>query len=467
MRRREHLRALSGLGLFVGATTPDPASAAERALPQVTSRVLANGMRIVVAERRDLPIAAVLLGLRSLPGDDQGRAGLIQLTAEMVASQIEQRPARATTRLQPLELTSQVGADHVEFAGACLSEDIETLVQLLAQGVMRPDLSPQSLLKARTRAVQNLQPGRLQPQQVARRALLRLVYGSHPYARLLPSGLEVAALQPADVQAHHAGCYRPERATLVVVGDVRGTQILERIQALFDCWPCAAPGLQPHLPPSETAAAVPPTSSSTKIYWIEQSTAVQATILAGQVAAARSHSAYLPLALANTIFGGTSLSSRLMASLREKWGYTYTPSSTCTAFTGPGTFEVLVETRNAVCRPALEQLFYELERMGKAGVTEEELRLAKNRFCVGRLLQAQTRFGLARQLLEDSLYTAKTDDCNAPCRLAAAVSAAEILQAVRQYMTSSGTVAVVVGNTDVLAQLRAVWSVNRIDGTRQ
>ena len=73
---------------------------------------------------------------------------------------------------------------------------------------------------------------------IADRAFATAVFGEqHPYGRPL-AGTEgsVAAISRDDIQRFYTTYYRPNNATLLVVGDVRPDDVERRARELFGAW---------------------------------------------------------------------------------------------------------------------------------------------------------------------------------------------------------------------------------------
>src|SRR6202008_1302264 len=93
-------------------------------------------------------------------------------------------------------------------------------LRIMADVVVRPDFPANEVQRLRDERVTNLNRARDEPAAIAANAFQALVFGgAHPYGRFAT----VRASQPLDGaqgQAFHHGAYRPENATLVLVGDV-------------------------------------------------------------------------------------------------------------------------------------------------------------------------------------------------------------------------------------------------------
>ena len=74
----------------------------------------------------------------------------------------------------------------------------------------------------------------------------------------------------------------------------------------------------------------------------------QASIILGQRGVARDNPDYYALQVMNYILGGGGFSSRLLDNIRTKAGLAYSVASFFTVNKAPGSFQVVMQTKNAV-----------------------------------------------------------------------------------------------------------------------
>ncbi len=124
--------------------------------------------------------------------------------------------------------------------------------------------------------------------------------------------------------------------------------------------------------------------SPQKIY-VERENAVQTSIWIGKSCPYKGDDDFHGLQILNTIFGGY-FGSRLMKNIREDKGYTYGIGSALIPLIAGGYFVILTETGKDVCKDAVKEIFYEMQRLQNDKVSEQELILVKN-FLQGEVLR--------------------------------------------------------------------------------
>jgi predicted Zn-dependent peptidase len=102
--------------------------------------------------------------------------------------------------------------------------------------------------------------------------------------------------------------------------------------------------------------------------------------------------------MANALFGGTPLLSRLDANLREEKGYTYGVGSHLSPYRTICGWSVSADVNTADTAAALAEVYRELERLRTTPASPEELRSVQNYRTGSFLIGASSRQGLLGQL---------------------------------------------------------------------
>ena len=106
---------------------------------------------------------------------------------------------------------------------------------------------------------------------------------------------------------------------------------------------------------------------------------------------------------ASAILGG-AFYSRLTRNIREAKGYTYSPFSSSNTQAAAGSFLTGAFVRNEVTGLTMLEIFYELDRMRVAPVTDEELASAKSYSTGNFSVELASQAGLASRINTVYLY---------------------------------------------------------------
>jgi zinc protease len=354
---------------------PDVGAPPAMTFPEVQDYRLDNGARVVLWERRALPLVSLELQLRGgASAHPAARAGLAAFTADMIDEGTTTRTALEIADAVDLlgaTLTSSAGYDASQVRLSILRHKLAAGLTVLADIVMRPTFPEAELTRVRKERLDQVLQRSAEPAAVAEDAFARVLYGAHhPYgASLLGTRESLEALTREDVEAFHRARYAPGQATLVVVGDVTRAELDPLLEAAFDGW--TGSGQEPTPLPSA------PVGAQRAIYVVDRPGAAQSEVRLGYVAVSRSTPDFFPLAVLNTILGG-SFTSRLNMKLREEKGYTYGAGSTFDMRVAPGPFEAGAAVATPVTAAAVEDFMGEIARLRGEPALPDELTRARN-----------------------------------------------------------------------------------------
>ena len=243
--------------------------------------------------------------------------------------------------------------------------------ELLAEAVRSPALDDATVDRVRDERLDEIMVNFSQPGPRAAYAFANAVFA--PDSRYCRSDggdvTTVSAIGPAQVRDFHAARFAPGAATLIVVGDLDGTDVDDLGRAVFDGWSGAAP------PPAETVPATNP--GGRRIVLVDRPGSVQSMLYVGHDAPARNTPDYVPMTTMALALGGM-FNSRLNMRLREDKGYTYGAFGGFDCRRHGGTFVARSAVQREVTAPALTELVSELELMHDKGLTEPELDKARS-----------------------------------------------------------------------------------------
>jgi predicted Zn-dependent peptidase len=243
--------------------------------------------------------------------------------------------------------------------------------ELLAEAARRPAFADATLGRVRDERLDELHVEMSQPASRAGAAFAAAVFSAESrYAR--PDGGDVdtvSAVDASDVRAFHAARFSPAAATLLVVGDLSGTDVGAVGHAMFDGW------TGPAATSPDPAVAV--CDGGRRIVLVDRPGSVQSMLYAGHDAPSRRTPDYVPMTTMALALGGM-FNSRLNYRLREEKGYTYGAFGGYDCRRHGGVFVARAAVQSEVTSPALVDLVAELELMHEKGLAEDELDKARS-----------------------------------------------------------------------------------------
>ena len=435
------------------STPPRLADPPALTLPPVVERTLPNGLRLLIVEHHELPIADVVLivgtGGEADPPDKPG-------VATLVASMLQE----GTTTRSALEIAAQeafLGANVSSGGGWDASRvslhtptaQLDSALALFADVALNPSFPQNELERLRQQRLTSLLQLRDRGPAIADRAYASILYGEdHPYGRPL-GGTEAAteATTRADLEQFYRTHYRPNNATIVVVGDVQPADIEARIARLFSGWERGA----------SPAVTYPdaPGAARTTVYLIDKPGAPQSSVRIGTVGVPRSTDDYFSLLVMNTILGG-SFTSRLNNNLRETKGYTYGARSGFDMRREAGPFTASAEVTGTKTDSSLIEFMKELRGILDT-VPQGELEKAKRYLQLGLPASFETTGDIAFRLTPVVTYGLPLDYYNTYVQRIESVTQADVQRVARRYLDPSKLAIVIVGDrANVEPTLRAL-----------
>ena len=358
---------------------PQPGPAPVIQLGEPERFILNNGLTVLIVENNKLPRAAVSLSLDNSPIAEGELAGVSAMTAALLGK------GSATIDKDSFN-------EEVDFMGATinfgsqsasassLSRYFGRVLELMADAALHPNFTQEEFDKEKDILLDGIKSGEKSVTTAARRVENLLAYGKdHPYGEYV-SKESVERVKLADVDAFYKRYFLPNNAYLVIVGDVDAGDLKKQVKKLFGKWKKKNLSTDPI--PDVTNV------STTQIDFVNMPNAVQTEVTVQNTVSLRKKDAdYFPLLIANGILGGGG-EARLFLNLREDKGYTYGSYSTMgnNKYTA-SRFRASASVRNAVVDSAVVELLYEIDRMKKEVVSDEELNRAKAKY-VGSFVRA-------------------------------------------------------------------------------
>tara|TARA_B100001113_G_scaffold98260_1_gene79139 strand:+ start:4819 stop:7542 length:2724 start_codon:yes stop_codon:yes gene_type:complete len=339
---------------------------------------LSNGLNLVVAKQENIPIVSFNLLLDAGYAADQYSA---PGTSSMVMSMLDE----GTEKMDALEISdraSEIGAIISSGAGIdtssvsmnALRENLDDSLKLYSEIILEPSFPDRELERIRNQKLAQIQQEKNQPFGIALRVLPELLYGeSHAYSLpLTGSGTEESVMQ-IDRQSlinYHNEWFKPNNATMIIVGDVEMDQMKPMLEKHFKNWKS---GIVPEKDIADVTVA-----KSDSVYLIDRPGSQQSIVLAANIAPGKGDSDDLAIESMNDVIGG-SFTSRINMNLREDKGWAYGARTTLLQTKGQRPFIAYAPVQTDKTAESIIEIKQELsEFLTTNPVTEDELQKVKD-----------------------------------------------------------------------------------------
>ena len=422
--------------------------------PRFERRLLPNGMQLVVAPVRKLPIATVVaLVDAGAVSDEPGREGVAELTAQLLLEgTLTSEGADLVERFELLGASVDASTD---WDGAlvtltALTEHLNAAVTLLGEVLRSPSFPKREVERLKGERLAELLQLRTEPRGLADEMLTRVLYEpSSRYAH--PEGgseQSVKAITRADVQRFYSARYCAGAVTLIIVGDISVDEAERLAHRTFADWKGTAP---PAVRTSDTPARV-----QRAVHIVAKPDAPQSELRLGNVGLPRSHPDYYSAVVMNAVLGGL-FSSRINLNLREAHGYTYGAFSHIDWRRQAGPFVVSTAVASEVTAPAAKEALSEIERIRNERISSAELSLATSYLDGVFPIRYETTDAIAGALATLVRYELPDDFYDTYRQKVRAVTTDEVLRVAREHLHPAALQMLVVGDPEnIQPQLEAM-----------
>jgi zinc protease len=383
---------------------PEPGTPPAARFPAFQRATLSNGLKLVVAERHAVPVVNLsLLVDAGYAADQMAAPGTAKLAGDMLDEGTKTR-----TALQISDALAQLGAqistgsdvDTSTVGLSALKEKLDPSLGVFADVVLDPSFPPADLDRLKKQQLAAIQQEAVDPFAMALRVMPRLIYGEkHAYGTpLTGSGTEasVTKLTRDDVARFHSTWFKPNNATLVVVGDTTLAEIQPKIEKLL------APWKRGDVPKKSVGPALPRSSAS--VYILDRPGSEQTLILGGHAAPPKNNPQEIAIEAMNQGLGG-QFTSRINMNLREDKHWSYGAGTFFFGARGERPFVAYAPVQTDKTKESLTELSKELRAVrGERPLTAEELAFVQRAKTQGLAGQWETGQAVAGSIAEIVLY---------------------------------------------------------------
>src|SRR5882724_6076254 len=443
MKQQKFVRVFMFVVLFVIALGCSAVSRAQGSLPRIAfrDRNLANGMRVLSAVDHSSPIVAVQVWYHVGSKDDPaGRSGFAHLFEHMMFKGNEHMTADMFDNL-----TENIGGEN----NAYTADDVTVYHETVPSNYLNPILWAEAeRMSALALTDANFKSERDVVKEEYRQRIRANPYGEfyhdiekksfavHPYKRPGIGNIEeLDASKLPEVKAFHSTFYRPDNATLVVVGDFSPAELEGWVKKYFGAVP------KPSTKIPRVAVKEPLRKADKRDTTYSPRAPLPAVAITYLAPSIRSNDSPALSLAAEILAGGDS--SRLYEKMvyEQQVVQSVSCDSDLREDLGLVVFRLILASGKTIA-DAEGSLNKEIEDVLKNGVAEEELQKAKNRFLTGKLEERETVNGKASALGQAVVMYGDASRVNTDLGKLQAVTTAQIKEVMNRCITGKKKVVV-------------------------
>ncbi len=332
--------------------------------------VLPNGIRVIT--ERMPHVRSVAVGVWVETGsrhEPESRGGISHFIEHLVFKGTATRSAEAIARTMDSvggQQNAFTDKEHTCFYVRVLDEHLPLAVDLLTDILLHPLFNADEIEREKSVVLQEIKMVEDTPDDVIHDLFAAQVWAGHPLGRPIIGTVDlVNGFSRDTIAAHFAEEYVPPRIIIAVAGNVTHEQVVDLFGRGFNGF--SHPAAARH----EEPAGITPSVN------IVHKTLEQVHLVMGFPGLHHAAPERYALYLLNDVIGGSN-SSRLFQEVRERQGLVYSIHSGVQSFCDTGTLYLYAATEAQNFSKVLKSTLKELRDLKKSGVTEEELRRAKD-----------------------------------------------------------------------------------------
>ena len=420
-------------------TPPPPSAPPTVNIPEVKEMKLPNGLKVVVVQRRGIPLVNASLLIRSGANvENQREAGLANMTAALLT--------KGTANLTATEIAEQIeflGASIASGAGwssssisvNAMNTSLGRVLSLMSDSAIRPAFPAKEITLLKKQALDGFNVSLKQPGSLLSYVASRYTFNEH-----LSGGTPqtIKRHKRKSVVGFHRENYRPDNAVLIFTGDISEKTAFGFAKLFFGGWQNSSITNINEAPENfrETTLTEAPEKIVGRMLVVDLPKSGQAAVgYAKRLDEGRilcesedtisnnclTSSIYYPASVLNSVLGG-GYSSRLNQEIRLKRGLSYGAGSGFSWRDWETNFRASAQTKNESAAQVAELIKIELDNLAKTSVSDKEMVPRKAVLTGGFGRGLQTNSGLAGRLRDLYLHNISTAELNSYMNKVNAVS---------------------------------------------
>lgn len=347
---------------------PEPGPAPQINIGDPATFTLPNGLKVFVVENHKLPRVSYTLVLDRDPILEGEKAGMLSLFGEVLLG--------GTNKLSKDQLDEAI--DHIggrisvssrSASASSLKKYNDQLLDLFSDVLFNSSFSQAELDKLKKQSISNLAANKDDPSSISGVVSNAVLYGKdHPYGEN-ETEETIEHVQIDDLKQYYNTYFRPNIGYLAIVGDITVDEAKSLVNQYFGAWEKA------NVPTHDWS--VPSAPQGNQVALVNRATSQQTVlnILYPFDLKPNSPDVIAASVVSNVLGGGSS--GRLFLNLREDKGYTYGAYGSISPGKLVATLQAGASVGTHVTDSAINEFLYELDRLDKKTITQEELDIAK------------------------------------------------------------------------------------------
>ena len=404
-----------------------------------------NGLTVILSQNDKLPRVSFGLYMGADPSVEGQMAGLSEITGSLIMSGTKNR-SKDDLDKEIDYIGARLSAGSSSLNLSCLTKHMDKGLELMSDVLMYANFPQDEVDRIIKMNESNLMASKSDAGTMAGNARAVANFpANHPYGEVMTDE-SLANISRESIVQYFRSTFTPKGGYLVIVGDINREDAEAATNKYFGTW-SGSDAVKTEMPGANE-------NSGNRVIFVNKNGAVQSVIsVSFPINITPSHPDYIKLRVLNGILGGGAFGNRLMQNLREDKAYTYGCRSSVDINMHGSTFSAGGNFRNEVTDSSITEIMYELDRITKGLVEDEELALTKASMAGSFSRSLESPSTVARFALAITRYGLPKDYYQTYLKKLAAVTKEDVLEVAKKYLKPSNANIIVVGNEEVLDRL--------------
>jgi len=446
---------------FVSAQTDQPQSAGSKIveamdfgeielnIPEVgrdvERLVMDNGIVVYLYEDHTLPLFNLYTNIKcGAIFDPAEKDGLSQIVGKVMrtggTTSISGDSLNIMLEFIGGSLETRIGDEKGTASLSILSKDIAMGLELYADLLRNPAFPQDKIDLAREEIKSGIKRRNDRAGNITRRYFYKMIYEDHPFGRI-KEWASVKSISRDDLVAYHQKYFVPGNIMIGVAGDFNAQEVIGKLKQLLGDWEKSKTPL-PDYPTVEL-------KYHPGVFQVKKDIN-QANIRMGHLGIKRDNPDRYAIDLMNYILGAGSFTSRLTSKVRSDEGLAYSVGSSFnTGSRDYGSFFAYTQTKSSTAYKAVRLMIEEIKKIREEGVTETELKEARNATINRFIFKFDNTGEIVRNLMSLEYDGFPLDFYNHYLDYYRNISADDIKRVANEYLKPEQMSILVVGNPDL------------------
>jgi len=446
---------------FDRSIKPSPGLNPEIKLPAYFKSSLANGLKIISTEDKDLPMVSVILSIpagHAFESNDQ--AGISSLLAAMLEESTTELSAEVfDAELEKLGSSISWSSDRESIYANIFSlkKNLKRTLELFELSLLKPKFDTSEFNTAKSQRLSAIENKSTRAAALADDVYYKLLYGNHVLGTpVIGTKESIEKLSADDIRSWYNKVFNPSNSNLIIVGDISQNEIKTSFDFL-NKWQ-GKPSIEAQKP---TISNI----EKTQIYFVDKPNAPQSEIRIGYLSLPFDATGeYYRAGLMNFPLGG-AFNSRINLNLREKRGFTYGARSSFNGSKYVGPFTANAGVKAEKTDSSIIEFMNELSLYKERGITDQELAFTKSSLGQQEALKYETPFQKATFLNRILYYNLEDNFLDQQREILKNITKSDIDALAKRYLKTDNMFILVVGdkNTHMAAIKNLGYPVVELD----